>query len=952
MLLLGFAPSAYAQANAANGSVEGTVSDPSGAVLPGVNVTVLNVDSGARRTVVTNDRGLYRAPLLPLGSYTISAELDGFKKYERGGIPLSAGQSAVVDITLSVGELSEVLTITTDAPLIDAGNIDVGRNINEREVKNLPLISRNPYNFALLQPGVTGREQAGFGVPRFAANGMNGRIDYQIDGNSNTQKDRAGLRLLPMSEVMIGEVKVITSGFAPEFGRTTGVVYNAITPSGTNTVRGSGSYRFQRKGFSAYPFYYVGERDSANRPDSHVDNFTAEVGGPIIKNKLHYFGGWEQLQKTLITPITTNPDDIARLGLPAQPGIVPGRDQVANFYIMKGDYQLSDSHRLTARHIGFRNREPGMGAGTLATLDRLQNFTDIMSSTAAQAISNFGGNKLNEIRVQYATRHTERPAHPDGSTAVGVNIAGVANFGGPGIGADFVQSFWQVAENFTWITGAHSFKFGGDAQFVHDDRTSALTQTYTFPSVQAYLDAKSGVNPRGYTTFAQTIGEPFFDMDTKIYSAFVQDDWRLSPSFKLLYGVRYDIYTPTEAVASAPYEFSRSFKTDKNNISPRFGMAWTLDESERTILRASTGLMYDQPLLAMYEQAVSLTGSPRLTSVSLGPASAGAPAYPNTLADIPAGFALPPQAISVVDPNFEIGRTFQNNVQIERAFGHNYTTSIGVIYAKGDNLPVLTDVNLINPVRFLSDGRPVFNTAVNATTRLDPRFNRINTFQSIADSTYTALTLGLNKRWANNYQFNLSYTSGKGEDNAPLSTLLAINGEANGSRSDPTNLERDRGPNILNIKHNLVGSIVGKTNFGSGGGVMKKIFNDNQIGIMLQFNSGMPFNITSNLDLNQDGIGADRPIGIDRNSLYNQARYNVDMRYSRFIPISGAFRFEVLAEFKNLFNILQTETVNSVVTVDTSGLPITTIPDNWDGFRATGGFDQRQLQIGVKVYFE
>ena len=230
---------AGAQSAAINGTIEGNVLDVSGAVLPGVTVTITNTDTGTQRVVVTNDRGVYRAPLLPLGNYRLVVEIPGFKTFEQTGLHLSAGQTAVVNITLAVGSVEETVTVTGESPVVDTGKIDLGRNLGEREVKNLPLVSRNPYNFALLQPGVTGYENPEFGVPRFSANGTLLRINYQVDGNTNTQKDRAGLRLVPMSEVMIREVKVVTSGYAPEFGQTTGMVYNAITPSGTNRVTGS-----------------------------------------------------------------------------------------------------------------------------------------------------------------------------------------------------------------------------------------------------------------------------------------------------------------------------------------------------------------------------------------------------------------------------------------------------------------------------------------------------------------------------------------------------------------------------------------------------------------------------------------------------------------------------------------------------------------------------------------
>jgi hypothetical protein len=208
-LFLGIAAAlpAAAQSTAINGSIEGVVTDDSGGILPGVTVTITNLDTGDTRVVVTGGNGLYRAPLLSLGRYRVSAELQGFKKFEQTGINISAGQTAVISVKLGVGELSETISVTADAPLVDLSKTEQGRTITEAEIKTLPLTSRNPYNFALLQPGVVGFENQEFGVPRLTSNGALMRINYQIDGSNNTQKDRAGLRQMPMSEVMIREVK-------------------------------------------------------------------------------------------------------------------------------------------------------------------------------------------------------------------------------------------------------------------------------------------------------------------------------------------------------------------------------------------------------------------------------------------------------------------------------------------------------------------------------------------------------------------------------------------------------------------------------------------------------------------------------------------------------------------------------------------------------------------------
>jgi hypothetical protein len=255
LLVLSLASLAGAQGQAINGTIEGTVTDESGGVLPGVLVTVTNVDTGDTRSVITNDGGVYRALLLPLGGYRVTAELQGFKKHDQTGISLSAGQVAVVDVKLGVGAVTETVSVSADAPVVDVGKIEQGRTLTAAEIKTLPLTSRNPYNFALLQPGVVGFETQEFGVPRLTANGALLRVNYQIDGNDNTEKDRAGLRQMPMSEVMIREVKVVTSGYAPEIGQTMGLVYNAITPSGTNRLQGQASYRFQRQPMVELPFF-------------------------------------------------------------------------------------------------------------------------------------------------------------------------------------------------------------------------------------------------------------------------------------------------------------------------------------------------------------------------------------------------------------------------------------------------------------------------------------------------------------------------------------------------------------------------------------------------------------------------------------------------------------------------------------------------------------------------
>jgi carboxypeptidase family protein/TonB-dependent receptor-like protein len=956
LLSLSLTAPAFGQSQGANGAIEGTVTDSSGGVLPGATVTITNIDTGEERVVITNDKGLYRAPLLTLGTYKVVAELQGFKKFEATDIKLSVGQTVVMNATLSVGTVSETITVSSaDIPALDIARIDIGHTMTDLEVHNLPLVARNPYNFALVQPGVTGIENVEFGVPRLAANGAAMRINYQIDGNTNTEKDRAGLRLLPMSEVMIQEVKVVTTGFAPEFGQTMGMVYNAVTPSGTNTFRGDAGYLFRRKPFSAFPFFFgctavastCGPPPAgAARPDTKVDTGTATVGGPLMKNKAFFYVGWEQTRRDLSSnsPITIVPANAAAIGLKPQPAFVPNV-QTAKFFIAKSDLRVNPANRATVRWIRFANDAPYNSGGLLTSLEQATDFLDAMDSVAGQLVTTMGSSKLNEFRMQYAHRHQQSVRNPDSGSGPAVTITGVANFGSPrsatgqgNEGFDFKQNITQVIDNFTYIRAAHSYKFGVDYQRIHDARVAAPQFLYTFPSIAAYLAAKSGTSPLGYSSMIQITGDLGFAMDTSIYSTFVQDDWQIAPAVKVLYGVRYDLYRYPQGLANAPLAETREFKIDKNNWGPRAGVAWAV--SATTAVRASVGIMYDQPILGGYEQALQLSGSPTAPAYTFNGTAAGAPAFPGS-----AGTGtLTTQSPWAVSSDFQVARTKQANVQLEQAFGRDFTASVGFIYANGDNLPVVTDVNLGTPVRQLADGRPVYGAS-----RVDPRFNRIFEVQSVGDSTFKGLTLQASKRLAQGLTFNIQYVTGKGLDNTPLLTQLTVQAEQ--GRSDPSNLDRDKGPNPLDMRHNLSGNVVYTSRSRASNPVVRALLDGNQIGVLLQLNSSLPVNIRSNIDLNGDGVASDRPLFVGRNSLYLPNRYNVDMRYTRMVPLRGSVRAEVIAEMKNVFNTEQMSTFNSVVTTDAAGNPTVAIPDDPYAFPNAAGYEQRKFQLGFKVRF-
>jgi hypothetical protein len=519
------------------------------------------------------------------------------------------------------------------------------------------------------------------------------------------------------------------------------------------------------------------------------------------------------------------------------------------------------------------------------------------------------------------------------------------------VGFDFNQGIWQVVDNFTWIRGSHSFKTGIDAQFISDDRVKGERFLYTFPSIDSYLAAKSGANPFGYTTLQQDFGERAVGYDSAFYGLFVQDDWQINSRMKLLFGLRYDLFDVPSARSFAPNPYSTNFVIDKNNIAPRAGFSWALDDSARTVLRASTGLMYEPPLLAFYDNAILNNGDPASYTVSVSGTSAGAPPFPNSLASTPPGFVLPRQSISAVSPDFRTQSAWLTNVQIERALRTDIAVAVGYVNSVGRNLPVLLDANLVPTGATLSDGRPIFSTAVNDATRVDPTFDHVNVFESVGESAYNALTATLTKRMTHGWQAQATYTLARGTDNAPLTGTYVV-GSGDDRPSDPLDLDRDKGLTPFNQTHTfsvstILAPSVGGTGFGAA------LLNNNQLGLILQANSGLPFNIRSNLDLNRDGLSNDRPIGLERNAGRLGRVVNLDLRYSRFVPLAGSQRAELFFEAKNLFNTQNISGVNRVVTTTADGVPVSTLLINASDYPDAGksGYDQRVMQLGAKFIF-
>ena len=938
--VFGSAMTGWAQVAAINGEIQGTITDPTGAVVPGATIKIVNSATGFAQTGATNTSGFYRFPVLPLGSYQLTATAAGFQQRQFDRVVLNAGAVITIDIPLSVSTQVGSVIVTDAAPAIDPSRTDLGYSLSSTQVSNLPLVSRNPFNFILIQPGVAGRPNTEFGVPRkINANGFDGRINYQVDGGNNTESDRAGIRLTPFSDTFIQEIQSVNNGFAPEFGNTVGTVFNAITKSGTNDLHGEGAYIFRRTDFSARPALLA---NNLPAPQVNVDDWFANVGGPIKKDKLFYFGGVEHVKRDLPQVVAVSSDVIGQLGLPATYANAIPFTQNVLFFLGRLDYQLNENNRFSLRFNGHRNDSPYNNGGGLVLLSQTYNFIDRSDAGSFQWISTISSQAVNELRVQVPYRLQRQAPFAATGTGPSITISGVAQFGGsPSLGFLYKEVTPEVADNFTYLLGNHSLKAGFSFRGVLDRQTQATAATYTFASVSDYLDAQSGVRPLSYTNFSQGLDQPSIIYNSHFYGGYIQDNWKLRPNVTLTYGARYDLYDPPAADKNSPYAPSRSFHTDTNNVAPRIGLAIGLGRDQKTILRGSAGIFYDPPATDVYRRALLQNGQVPPVTISTGPSAVYAPAYPNVFTTLPTGFNVPLQDIAAVSNDFANLYSINANFSVTRAI----TTSSGItatyLYTRGNRLPVYNNINLIPSGVFLPDGRAIFSK-----DHYDADFNNILLAQSAGQSIYNALNVMLNKRLSHGLELFASYTWSHAIDDAPEQNNIDSGALL---PEDPLNRRRDRASSLTDRRHNFSASGVWAPAFPIGSSFLRYLVNNQQFSSLFVAYSGDVFNIGSNRVLNSDPAipaSAQRPLFIGRNTHIGPPTYQMDLRYTRLFPIRDRAQAQFFGEFTNLFNHTNVTGVNTTTRVDTLG-NITSAPS----FGWTSALDQRLIQLGVRLVF-
>ena len=965
LLALASSPTlAAAQSQSINGTIRGQITDATGAPVPNVAVIVKNNDTGYTRELTTESDGTYLAPNLPIGVYSITASTSSFAPFVQRGVHVDAGSDLTVNESLKVGSVATEVEVSSDAPIIETTRTDLGRTISEVEVQNQPLTSRNPYNFILFQPGVSGHPNAENGIPRTVnTNGLVDRVQYQLDGMVDTESDRYGLRLFAISDSYVKEVQTISNAFNAEFGNTAGIIYNVITPSGSNSLHGALQYIWRPKAASSCPILANCDPTASNykpKPDLHVDDYVARAGFPVIKDRLFLFGAYEKLKRGNPQAITvTQPNQAAliALGVPASDFNTAPQVQRAQWINVRGDLNINAKNTAFIRYNYFRNDYPfNTNVGGLYAQSAASDFRDRAHIIGGQLITTFKPTLLNEFRGSWPYRNQQHSAGALTGTGPMITINGViSGFGGSNsVGDKFQEKIPSFSDNVTLIHGAHTFKFGVGFQKNNDTQLQDVYTQYNFPSIAAYQAALNGTNKKSYSTVAFSIGRPGAGYQTVFFDAFAQDTWQISRKLVANYGIRYDQYRAPNGIANAPLPETQNFRTPKGDFSPRVGFAYTPHEG--TVVRLSGGIFYEATPTNSYFNplyANGLTNTGNLIT-SLSSTAPGAPDFPGTFSPTNSA-AFPTPTPTALTSHFKNEYTWNANAQVEQQLSKNDALTIGYVMTNGRNFQFLRNSNLINPISTLADGRPVFSTTVSATTRANPAFNSIRFIDTGANTSYHALVTNYVHRLSAGLTVGASYTWSHSISDAPEANSY----EFSNPIADSTNRKFDRGNSSINRPNSFTLSTVYQPSTELSNRLLKGLINGNTFALLTNASSGDQQNITTSTVLNNDVVATQRPLFTRRNSVRTPGIFQADMRYTRdFGAIKDRFIPQLFVEANNLLNRSNFTSINTGATVYTSANAPT--PAQIGAITPTGApsliptasvLEARILQFGAKITF-
>lgn len=916
-LIVSASPGLRAQDSAITATVAGTVRDAAGAIIPGATITLRNLATNQTRSVTTETDGSYRVSALAVGDYEVSVQSAGFAPYLNSEVTLALGRTTLLDISLPPAGVNAQVTVTDRPPAIDATQTAVTTSIDPERIEELPINSRNYLEFTLLAPGVAPSNQqssvagrAASGSPLadsgFTFGGLRPRSNsISIDGLDNTDETTGAARIA-LSPEIIREFQIVNNGQSAEFGGAAGGAINVITKVGENEFHGDAFTFFSHERFNARePF---SDPSPLSRLRFRRVQPGVALGGPLKRNRLFFYVAAEQEHLSAEDEAEIPSSARTRVNSLLTAGFAPRltvRKLTAGRFPIGSDetemagkltYVASQRHTLNFRFAtNLRDRSDGFNTDILTDRSaRGSVYTKDYQGTGS-AISVLSPKLVNDLRFQVSRRHVLTRAGD--SVGPGVEIVGVARFGRP-FDADATrrETREQLVDNISWAEGRSEWKGGATINHValNNDARDGFVGVYTFRT----LDDFAAGHP---STWRQAFGGSATQIGVTSFGTFLQNQWHAFPQLTLNLGGRYDVES-----LSAP------FRTDKNNFSPRLGVAWS--PAKEWVVRAGLGLFYDRLPLAFLNRAIQKNGAQSFEQIASDEAA------DSVFATTAGGRALSPivgiaPSVFRADQDFVTPYSAQMNAGIERLLSQNLTVRAEYLFTRGLHLPRTRNINLLAPVVLTAAnssslgilnptpqqlGRSVFGPG-----RIDPRFDAIYQLEDSASSTYNGLTLALNKRLSNEFELLASYTLARTTDDGS---------DFDEQPQNPLDLRAERALSRQDVRQRFVVSSLfdlpfGEEEEGAGGhkgenDLLGTVLGHVEIGPIVTLSSGRPVNPLTGTDEERSRAFpfTSRPLGLGRNSLHTPSFINVDLRALKYFPFGERRRLDLVVEAFNLFN--------------------------------------------------
>jgi len=767
-------------ARAQDGSIIGTAVDDTKAVLPGVNITATNQETGRVASAVTDEKGEYRLLRLPAGKYTVQADLSGFSGVVLKDVELLVGNNLAIPFTMKLAQVSETLTVIGETPLVDTASSQVAGNVDRRQMEEMPLMGRNWMELSKLVKGITVNDVGN--TP-----GVSRDDDFQLnlDGQQITQKVAgSGFGQPKFSREAIAEFQIVTNMFDITQGRSTGIEVQAISRSGTNKNSGSLYGFFRDDKFNA-------KDPVANKVLPYENQqIGGAFGGPIIKDKMHFFASYEYEREpaTLFT----------------SPSLLPGQSFTIAYknsqksLLARVDDQLTTRDRLTIRGSRWDWENPFvLGAGGHPSNASVQtknatNLVGIWSKVVSDT-------RVQEIRVGYNNFAWTNDPQSNQNTIeydfVGLTIGKPYNF--PQL---FYQNNFESRYDLNWHHSAHDLKIGGEFFYVRNTGTWYIQKVgrMIFNSNPTNLNSIiAGEDPSTWniagipSSTVREFDQNFHASDWGIniprptWAVWIGDNWKVTNQLTINYGVRWDV---DWGVASPPDVITNNIPINNNaqasgkdipgmigtdfgykdgirdnkNVAPRAGFTYNVGGKNDLVIRGGSGLYFTTPVSNM-------TFSPQIysqmvTAAFLPPASGLCPDGSQWITHPACGVstydqakaAAPAQSPRIISPDYKNPYTWQSSIGFQKQIN-----TVTAFEADLTHFNEYRDTRTIDPNLFYNPatGYNQSPAAVNGVAnRPNVNYTQIAYFVSNGRRDQTQLSMALNRRFRNNFQAGATYT--------------------------------------------------------------------------------------------------------------------------------------------------------------------------------------------------